>query len=87
MVQVYVLSWDTAPDFTVSVPVWLFVAGSYDPDDGTKLSDTVKSDHAMDICSDMLVILQVMMVSVPRKFSLLVVLIAEIKFRLRRDDK
>ena len=36
----------------------------------------------MDICSDMLVILQVMVVSVPRRFSLLVVSVAENEFTI-----
>ena len=67
----------TAPDFTVSVPVWLLLLESYDPGLGTKFVPAVKPDHAMDIPSSISVILHDMTVSVPTLTSLLIASTAE----------
>ena len=68
--QVYVLSVVTAADFTVSVPVWLFVCKSTVPDVATKLSPAVKPDHSIVICSVIAIILHNITVSVSRRTSL-----------------
>ena len=77
MEQTKVVSDLTAPDFTVSVPVWLLLLGSYDPEFGTKFGPAVKPDHAMDISSLISVILHDMTVSVSTLTSLLIASTAE----------
>ena len=67
----------TAPDFTVSVPVWLLLLESYDPGFGTKFGPAVKPDHAMDIPSSIPVILHDTIVAVSFLTSLLIASTAE----------
>ena len=67
----------TAPDFTVSVAVWLLLLESYESVFGTKFGPAVKPDHTMDIPSLISLILHVMTVSVSARTSLLFVSTAE----------
>ena len=67
----------TAPDFTVSVAVWLLLLESYDPELATKSAPVVKPDHAMDIPSSIPVILHDTIVSVSFLTSLLIASTAE----------
>ena len=77
MEQVYVLSAVTAADFTVSVPVWLLVLESYDPESATKLSPFSKPDHTIDNVAAIAVILHDMTVCVSTRTSLLMASTAE----------